>query len=155
MPSHSRVSVFSKAFLILWIQIILFWDAYQPWLCLLHLLTGLAMPDPPYLVNDFAPSPTSLSVTSRNPASFAEWQLDSVISLHCICTVLSGASHIPRDWKTRLIHHEIERQDWFKGQTEKLLVLNEEEYGERILQLIISLLLLTLKYLLKPFMMYT
>jgi len=36
------------------------------------LLTGLTLPDPPYLVGGFAPSPTPLSMTSRNPASFAE-----------------------------------------------------------------------------------
>lgn len=68
-----------------------------------HLLTGLTLPDPPYLVAGFAPSPTSLSLTSRKPASFAELAIGSVISLHCIYTVLSSASHIPWDWKTRLI----------------------------------------------------
>ena len=74
------------------------------------------------------------------------WQLESVISLHCICTVLSNAPHIPWDWKTRLIQ-----------QTDRMAASVKwlEGYVERNILLMISLLLFMLEYLLKPFMMYT
>lgn len=53
-------------------------------------------------VSGCVPSP-SHSLSSRNHASFSELQLDTAISLHCVCIILSNAGHYESAWKTRLI----------------------------------------------------
>lgn len=39
----------------------------------------------------------------ETPTSFSELQLDTAISLHCVCIILSNAGHYESAWKTRLI----------------------------------------------------
>lgn len=88
------------------------------------LWTGLSLPDPPcQLLGAY-----SFTVTVfRNHTSFSGLQLDTAISLRCVCIILSYAVHYESDWKACLIQ---------KTESEELLAVN----GDRFIGEIISLM---------------